>query len=80
MKRKSVLEVRKIPLFDKSGAINLQEIEIDGRRAIFVGCEVGKYGRVSNAIDTVRFSNGEFKEYTRSELYRMQESGILKTV
>lgn len=70
----------KIPLFNKDGSINIQEIEIEGRKCRFVGCDVGNRGRVSNAIDTVRFSNGEFKEYTRGELYILQQQGKLKTV
>lgn len=70
----------KTPLFNKEGSINIQEIEIEGRRARLVGCEVGKYGRVSNAIDTVRFSNGEFKDYTRAELYLLEKQGKLKTL
>lgn len=80
MKRKSVLDQRKTPLFNKDGSINVQEIEIEGRSARLVGCDVSKYGRVSNAIDTVRFSNGEFKDYTRAELYVMYKDGRLKTV
>lgn len=81
MSRPKKKESRSKPLklVNDDGSINLIDFEIDGKRAKIVGTDSGgRWAKVSQAIDEVRFEDGTRKTYTRSQLYVLQRDGHIK--
>jgi len=71
--------LKPLKLINDDGSINLIDFEIDGRRAKIVGTDSGgRWAKVSQAIDEVRFEDGTRKTYTRGQLYILQRDGHIK--
>lgn len=71
--------LKRLKLVNDDGSINLIDFEIDGKRAKIVGTDSGgRWAKVSQAIDEVRFEDGTRKTYTRGQLYILQRDGHIK--
>lgn len=71
--------LKPLKLVNDDGSINLIDFEIDGKRAKIVGTDSGgRWAKVSQAIDEVRFEDGTRKTYTRGQLYVLQRDGNIK--
>lgn len=71
--------LKRLKLVNDDGSINLIEFMLDGKRAKIVGTDSGgRWAKVSQAIDEVRFEDGTRKTYTRGQLYVIQREGNIK--
>lgn len=71
--------LKRLKLVNDDGSINLIDFMIDGKRAKIVGTDSGgRWAKVSQAIDEVRFEDGTRKTYTRGQLYVLQRDGYIK--
>lgn len=71
--------LKQLKLVNDDGSINLIYFEIEGKRAKIVGTDSGgRWAKVSQAIDEVRFEDGTRKTYTRGQLYILQRDGHIK--
>ena len=74
--KKKESRLKPLKLVNDDGSINLIDFEIDGKRAKIVGTDSGgRWAKVSQAIDEVRFEDGTRKTYTRGQLYILQRDG-----
>lgn len=77
--KKKESRLNPLKLVNDDGSINLIDFEIDGNRAKIVGTDSGgRWAKVSQAIDEVRFEDGTRKTYTRGQLYVLQRDGNIK--
>lgn len=74
--KKKESRLKQLKLVNDDGSINLIDFMIDGKRAKIVGTDSGgRWAKVSQAIDEVRFEDGTRKTYTRGQLYILQRDG-----